>query len=263
MGAAPVLDLDAVSFVRDERRILDAVDWTVRAGERWAVLGRNGCGKSTLLRIASLWLHPSSGTVHVLGEELGRCDVRTLRTRIGVASQAFADLLRPDVFVIDAVVSAKNAALETWWHSYDEADVARGREVLTAMGINHLEARRFGTLSSGERQRTQLARTLYARPDLLLLDEPTAGLDIGSREDLLGRLGALAADPTLPPTVLVTHHVEEIPPAFTHVLLLGPGTVLAAGPIDRVLTADALSDCFGLPLRLSTEGGRWRAWPAR
>ena len=201
------------------------------------MLGPNGSGKTTMLRIASLWLHPSSGEVHVLGEQLGRCDVRTLRTRIGVASQAFADLLRADVAVIDAVVSAKNAALETWWHQYDADDVERGREVLRTMGIDHLADRRFGTLSSGERQRVQLARTLYAEPGLLLLDEPTAGLDLGSREDLLLRLGHLADDPATPATVLVTHHVEEIPPGWTHALLLREGSVVAAGPLDETLTA--------------------------
>ncbi|MCU1454418.1 MAG: iron transporter ATP-binding protein [Acidimicrobiales bacterium] len=259
----PVLDLRGVGLLVDGRLILDGIDWTVRPAERWAVLGPNGSGKTTLLRLASLWLHPSRGTLDVLGERLGRCDVRTLRARIGVASQAFADLLRPDVAGMDAVVSAKHGALETWWHTYEAADVARGQRVLDAMGVAHLAERRFGTLSSGERQRVQLARTLFAEPALLLLDEPAAGLDLGSREDLLQRLGRLADDPATPPTVLVTHHVEEIPPGFTHVLLLRDGAVAAAGPIATTLTEANLSACFGLPLRLVREDGRWRAWAAR
>jgi iron complex transport system ATP-binding protein len=256
----PTLVLRDVRLARDGRTILAGVDWTVHPHERWVVLGPNGSGKTTMLRIASLWLHPSSGEVHVLGEQLGRCDVRTLRTRIGVASQAFADLLRPEVTVIDAVVSAKNAALETWWHQYDADDVERGHQVLATMGIDHLADRRFGTLSSGERQRVQLARTLYAEPGLLLLDEPTAGLDLGSREDLLLRLGHLADDPTTPATVLVTHHVEEIPPGWTHALLLREGSVVAAGPLDETLTPESLSACFGIDVHLVREDDRWRAW---
>ena len=256
----PALSLTDVRLARDGRTILAGIDWTVLPHERWVILGPNGSGKTTMLRIASLWLHPSSGEVRVVGEKLGRCDVRKVRTRIGVASQAFADQLRADIAVIDAVVSAKNAALETWWHTYEVADVDRGHDVLRTMGVDHLADRRFGTLSSGERQRVQLARTLYADPGLLLLDEPTAGLDLGSREDLLLRLGHLADDPSTPATVLVTHHVEEIPPGWTHALLLREGKVVAAGPLHDTLTADALSACFGLDVHLVHEDHRWRAW---
>lgn len=249
-----------MGLVRDGRTILAGVDWTVGAGEQWVVLGPNGCGKTTLLRIASLYLHPSSGTVRVLGETLGRCDVRALRTRVGVASQAFADLLRPELTALDAVMTAKHAALEPWWHSYGVADRDRAARLLNRLGVGRLADRRFGTLSSGERQRVQLARTLMGEPGLLLLDEPTAGLDLGGREDFVSRLAGLAADPATPATVLVTHHVEEIPTGFTHVLLLRNGAVLAGGPIEDALTESGLSECLGLSVHLIRDNGRYRAW---
>ncbi len=256
----PALVLDAVGLVRNGRPILIDIDWEVRTDERWVVLGANGSGKTTLLRIASLWLHPSTGLVTVLGQTLGRTDVRTLRTRIGLSSQAFADLLRPDLRVLDAVVTAKHAALEPWWHSYSDLDFDQALAALDRVGVASLAQRTFGSLSSGERQRVQLARTLFSEPGLLLLDEPTAGLDLGGREDLVRRLSDLAADPTTPPTVLVTHHVEEIPTGFTHLLLLRDGRCLAAGPLATTLTEENLSACFGLELRMASEHGRYRAW---
>jgi len=255
----PVLSLREVSLVRDERTILDRITWEVRPGERWIVLGRNGCGKTTLLRIASLYLHPSSGTVTVLGETLGHTDVRTLRTRIGVASAALADQLRPGLTARDVVMTAKHAALEPWWHTYDDADRDRAVELLGRLHIGQLASQTFGTLSSGERQRVQLARTLMTDPGLLLLDEPTAGLDIVGREELVQALADLAHDGDAPPMVLVTHHVEEIPVGFTHALLLKQGRVFAAGPIDDVLDADELSACFELALVLDRLDGRWYA----
>lgn len=260
--APAVLELRHVGHRRDDRAILRDVSWTVCPGERWVVLGPNGSGKTTLLRIASLWLHPSSGSVRVLGEELGRTDVRPLRARVGVVSAALADRLRIDLTVADVVVTSRRGALEPWWHSYDDHDRARASEALERVGAAHLGDRLFGTLSSGERQRVQLARTLAADPELLLLDEPSAGLDLGGREDLVARLAALAADPATAPTVLVTHHVEEIPPGFTHALLLRDAQVVAAGPITATLTAPMLSRTFGLPVELAAEGGRWRAWAA-
>ena len=267
MSSRPTVDpppdevhaLEDVSLRRGDRTIHDHVDWTVSSGERWVVLGRNGSGKTTLIRLASLYLHPSSGTVRVLGQTLGRTDVRRLRVRIGLASPSLADQLRRELTPVEIVMTAKNAALEPWWHTYDDDDRRRARAQLAALGCADLADQPFGLLSSGERQRVLLARTLMTQPGLLLLDEPTAGLDLGGREELVATLGSLAADADTPPTVLVTHHVEEIPDGFTHALLVGGGRIVGADPIDDVLTAAALSDCFGLALRLDRVDGRWTA----
>jgi iron complex transport system ATP-binding protein len=255
----PALRLTSVDVVRPPVTILEGVDWTVAPGERWVVLGPNGSGKTTLLRLASLYLHPTRGTVEVLGERLGRVDVRRHRRRVGLVSPAFADLLRPNITTLDAVMSAREAALETWWHAYDDGDRAHAHDLLARMGAGALADRAFGALSSGERQRVLLARSLWGAPGLVLLDEPTAGLDLGAREELVARLAALADDPSTPPTVLVTHHVEEIPRGFTHALLLRAGRVVDAGPIDTVLTAPALSAAFGLALELDRRAGRYAA----
>lgn len=254
------LSLREITLIREGRPILDRVTWNVGAGERWVVLGRNGSGKSSLMKIASLYLHPSSGEVEVLGEELGRTDVRALRKRIGVASSGMADQLRSDLVVLDVVMTAKNAALEPWWHQYDDADRLRAQTCLEQLEIGRLAERSFATLSSGERQRVLLARTLMPEPGLLLLDEPTAGLDLAGREDLVRSLGLLVAGEGTPATVLVTHHVEEIPDGFTKVLLLREGRVLAAGPLEEVLTAASLSECFEMELELEHRHGRWWAW---
>lgn len=256
----PALVLDDVSLLRGGRTVLDRVSWTVGAGERWVVLGRNGSGKSSLVRIASLYLHPSSGSVAVLGERLGRTDVRSLRRRVGLASSAMADQLRGDLVARDVVMTAKHAALEPWWHRYDDADRDRAVECLDRMEIAALAERTFATLSSGERQRVLLARTLMTEPGLLLFDEPTAGLDLAGREELVRALDVLAADADGPAIVLVTHHVEEIPDAFDRVLLLREGAVMAAGTIDTVLDETNLSACFGLSLSIERRHGRWWAW---
>lgn len=255
--SSSVLRLAAVRLVRDRTVILDGIDWEVRAGERWVVLGPNGSGKTSLVRIASMWLHPTAGHVEVDGGVLGRVDVRRHRRRIAVVSVAVADLLRPGIDVLDVVLTAKHAALEAWWHDYDDADRALAHAALARFGAVHLAARTFGTLSSGERQRVLLARALTADPAVVLLDEPMAGLDLAAREDLVARLAMLAADETAPPLVLVTHHVDELPPGFTHALLLRGGRIQAAGPVDDVLTEDALSATFDLPLRLERRHGRW------
>jgi iron complex transport system ATP-binding protein len=254
-----VLAYRGVTLRLDGVEVLDGVDWEVAEGDRWVVLGPNGSGKTSLLRLAGGWLFPTTGEVDVLGFRLGRVDVRRLRRRLGYASGALAAGLRPSVAVEDLVVSAKYAATETWWHVYDEADRDRARALLERMGCGHLVRRPLATASDGERQRIQLARTLMVDPDLLLLDEPAAGLDLGGREGLVERLAALAGDPAAPPTVLVTHHVEEIPPGFTHALLLRAGRVLAAGPLETTLTAGALTACFGLPVALERRAGRWSA----
>ncbi len=254
---APSIRLRGVALERDGRRVLDAIDWQVEPDERWVVLGANGSGKTSLARIASLWLHPSAGEVEVLGERLGRVDVRRHRVRIALVSAAMADQLRPALAAADIVMTAKYAALEPWWHRYDDADRAAAVAALDRVGAAWLASRTFGTLSSGERQRVLLARALHGDAGLLLLDEPMAGLDLGAREDLVARLGALALDPAAPPLVLVTHHVDEIPAGFTHGLLLRNGRITAAGPLDDVLTADALSTTFGLDLVLERRHGRW------
>jgi len=258
----PPLRLSGVSVTRDDRTILGPVDWCVDAHERWVVLGPNGSGKSTMVRIAALQLHPSVGEVDVLGERLGHTDVRTLRRRIGYAAAALSDMLRPNIVARDVVMTAKFAALEPWWHSYEDADRAAASACLGRLGIAHLADREFGTLSSGERQRVLVARTLMGDIGLVLLDEPNAGLDVGGRESLLAGLEQLATDGDTPAMVLVTHHVEEIPPSFTHALLLRDGAILAAGPIDVTLTAESLSATFALPLVLDRRAGRWTAFAA-
>jgi iron complex transport system ATP-binding protein len=259
-SARPPLQLQGVD-VRTETgvTILAAVDWTVEEGERWVVLGANGSGKTTLLRVASLYLHPSAGTVRVLGGELGRIDVRRCRARIGLASPAFGALLRPSLTATEVVMTGRHAALEPWWHTYDDDDRERAVALLARFGVAHGAERPVGALSSGERQRVLLARAFAGRPALVLLDEPTAGLDLGGREELVAALAARPGDAG-PPTVLVTHHAEEIPVGTTHALVLRGGRILAAGPVDDVLTAAVLSEAFGVPLHLERRGGRFAAW---
>ncbi|HUF99146.1 MAG TPA: ATP-binding cassette domain-containing protein [Ilumatobacter sp.] len=254
-----VLRLEHISFVRNERRILDDVTFRVHPGEHWLVLGANGSGKTTLLRIASMYEHPSTGTVHVLGEQLGRTDVRVLRRRVGYASAALAAQFRTDLTATDVVMTAKYAALEPWWHRYNAEDRARAVDCLDRMEVGAYRDRSIATLSSGEQQRVFLARTLMNDPDVILLDEPSARLDLGGREQLVAALDVLATQAA--PFVLVTHHVDEVPAGVTHALLLRDGSALAQGPIAQTLTSDTLSDCFRMPLQLERRGdGRLTAW---
>lgn len=242
----PAIELRDVSLRRDGRDLLHRVDWTVGPDEHWVVLGANGSGKTSLVRIAALYEHPSTGIVEVLGERLGRTDVRDTRRRVSMVSAAMADLVRADLAAELVVMCAKHAALEPWWHQYEPEDAQRARDLLGDAGLSHTLGRPFGTLSSGERQRVLLARALMPRPELLLLDEPCAGLDLGGRETLVDRLSVLATRVPPLPMVLVTHHVEEIPPEFNHVLVLREGAVVALGPIDEVLDDQALSSAFGV-----------------
>ncbi|MBA2768119.1 MAG: ABC transporter ATP-binding protein [Sporichthyaceae bacterium] len=254
-----VLVLSGVSVVRDGATLLDSVDWEVAEGERWVVLGANGAGKTTLLQVASANLHPTRGTATILGETLGAVDVFELRPRIGLSSAAMADRLPAKETVRDVVVTASYAIVGRWRERYEELDAERADELLAALGVAHLAERRFGTLSEGERKRVQIARALMTDPELMLLDEPAAGLDLGGREDLVRRLGLIANDADAPALVLVTHHVEEIPPGFTHALLLREGRVVAAGPLRSALTPGTLTTTFGLPLKLVRTGSRWSA----
>lgn len=259
-AATPALALRGVGLRRDGRDLLDGIDWVVWPGQHWVLLGANGSGKTSLVRIAALYEHPSRGSVEVLGERLGSTDVRRLRTRIALVSPAMADMVRPGLVGTEVVMTAKHAALEPWWHEYTAEDRARAAELLDAQGVGFAANQPFGTLSSGERQRVLLARALMGDPGLVLLDEPTAGLDLGAREALVERLDALAQDPASPPTVLVTHHVEEIPPSFTHLMALRRGRVVDTGELPGVLDAELLSLCFGLPLHVERHGdGRFSA----
>ncbi len=255
----PVLRLTGVGLTRNGTRLLDEIDFVVEAGSSWIVLGANGSGKTSLVRICSLYEHPSCGSVKLLGEELGHTDVRKLRRRVALVSPALADMIRPQLTATEVVMCAKFAALEPWWHNYDQADSDKARGLLESQDVGFTAQRPYGSLSSGERQRVLLARALMSAPDLILLDEPSAALDLGGRELLVDRLGALAADPSAPPIILVTHHVEEIPPSFTHVLALQKGRILGAGPLTETLTSELLSECFGLPLDLQRNQSRWTA----
>jgi iron complex transport system ATP-binding protein len=263
--AQPVLVLRDVTVRRGTSTLLDGVDWTVNDGERWAVLGSNGAGKTTLLQVAATMLWPTSGSIEVLGEPLDpaagvTADVYELRPRIGFASSAIGERMPPGELVRDAVVTAGYAVLGRGSEYYDPADDLRALKLLDQLGCGRVAERAYGTLSEGERKRVQIARALMADPELLLLDEPAAGLDLGAREALMRRLTRVMASPEGPVLVMVSHHVEEIPPGVTHVLLLRGGAVTAAGPINEILTGEHLSRCYGLPLAVDAlAGGRYAA----
>lgn len=263
---AVVLELDNVGVTVDGTAILVDVDLTVMAGERWVILGANGSGKSTLLRLAGLALHPTAGGVRFLGNTLGRCDVRPLRARIGTCSASLVDSLRVNLIARDVVKCAVFGALEPWWHTYSDSHHDRADALLTQVGLEGFGDRHFGSLSSGERQRTILARALMSGPDLLLLDEPMAGLDLGGREELIGALETMHSDAAIPgpAIILVTHHVEDIPPSFSNFMAIGRtgpvgNSTVAVGPTDKCLTAGLIQQLFGVTVQLSQENGRWHA----
>ena len=256
---AAVLEFADVTVRRGGAVLLDSINWTVEEDERWVVLGPNGAGKTTLLQVASAQVHPTSGVVGILEEVLGTVDVFELRPRIGLTSAALAERIPRGERVHDVVVSASYGVVGRWREEYDGLDHDRAAELLRELGVKQLADRTFGTLSEGERKRVQIARALMSDPELLLLDEPAAGLDLGGREDLVSTLSVLANDPDSPATVLVSHHVEEVPPGFSHALLLREGRVVASGLLDDVLTEQTLSATFGMPLVLHAADGRWSA----
>ncbi|MEV4254002.1 ABC transporter ATP-binding protein [Spirillospora sp. NPDC049652] len=257
--AGEVLRLRGVGVKREGASLLRDVTWTVDEGDRWVVVGPNGAGKTTLLQIAAALLHPTEGEVEILEERVGRTDVFELRPRIGFASVAVAEKVPAGETVLDVVLTGSYAIIGRWREEYESTDLARAIGLLEALGCSELVKRRFATLSEGERKRVQIARALMPDPELLLLDEPAAGLDLGGREDLVRRLSVLANDPAAPTTVMVTHHVEEVPEGFTHALLLRKGGVVAAGKVDEVFTPEHLTACFGLPLTVDRQNGRWYA----
>ncbi len=258
-----LIDFTDVTVRRSGHTLVGPVTWQVELDERWVVLGPNGAGKTSLLRMAAAEMHPTSGIAHLLGEVIGKVDINELRPRIGLSSAALANRVPLDEKVSDLVVSAGYAVLGRWRERYDDVDIDRAVDMLESLGAEHLSDRTYGTLSEGERKRVLIARALMTDPELLLLDEPAAGLDLGGREELVERLGDLAADPDAPAMVLVTHHVEEIPPGFTHGLLLNEGEVVAKGLLTDVLTSENLSDAFRQSIALDRVDGRYFARRAR
>ncbi|MFC3998247.1 ABC transporter ATP-binding protein [Nocardiopsis sediminis] len=254
-----VLRMSGVRVRRGDAELLRDVEWTVEEDERWVVLGPNGAGKTTLLSVAATQTAATSGEVSVLGEPLASADTGELRPLIGFAGAAVANRVPDSSVVLDLVISASYGYLGRFGEEYGTPDLSRARALLTAWGVAPLAERRFGSLSEGERKRVLIARSLMADPELLLLDEPAAGLDLGGREDLLRRLANLAGDIDAPALVVVSHHVEEIPPGFTHGLLIREGAVVAAGPLEHVMTEENLSETFGLPVKVERDGERWSA----
>ncbi len=253
------MELSDISVRRGDRVILGPLNWQVLEGERWVILGPNGAGKTTLLQICSSLIHPTTGEINILGEKLGKVDVFELRTRIGLTSSALVEQLPPDELVMDVVLTAAYAMLGRWQEKYDLWDESRAMALLTALGVRELGERLFGSLSEGEKKRVQIARALMADPELLLLDEPASSLDLGGREDLLRRIESLSKDPLAPATVIVTHHIEEIPVGTTHALLLREGAVVAQGEVASVITDQNLTQAYGLAITVQTEGGRFFA----
>ena len=259
MAGEYVLELRDVSVRRGDRTILGPINYAIRPGERWVVLGPNGAGKSTLLQILATRIFPTSGSVTVLDKAMGSTDLSELRTRIGICGALISEDIPQDEFVKDVVLTAAYAILGRWNEAYDLWDESRAVALLTTFGVRDLADRKYGTLSEGERKRVQISRALMADPELLLLDEPAAGLDLGGREDLLHRFSVFAGDPFAPASILVTHHIEEIPAGTTHALILKDGAIAVSGPISDVITSEHISAIFGLPIEVHREGQRFFA----
>ncbi|MCL1840829.1 MAG: ABC transporter ATP-binding protein [Propionibacteriaceae bacterium] len=257
MGA--VAQLSQVCVRRGRATLLDGVDLSIKEGDRWVIIGPNGAGKTTLLSLLATQSYPSSGRVEVLGETLGHVDVFELRPRIGVCSSAIGTRIPGHEMARDVVVSAAYGMLGRWREHYEEDDYRRAMLLLQRLRVETLARRTYATLSEGERKRVEIARALMTDPEMLLLDEPGAGLDLAGREMLVDTLASLCADRMAPTMVLVTHHMEEIPDGMTHALLLNQGHVVASGPIEQTLTASNLSRTYGLPLFVTHEDGRWSA----
>jgi iron complex transport system ATP-binding protein len=256
---ASVLQLTDVSIVRDGTTILDKISWRVDGTERWVILGPNGAGKTTMLQIAAALVHPSSGTAQLLDDKLGAVDVFELRPRIGFVSSAMSRRLPGNETVLNVVMTAAYSVTGRWNEEYEDVDIARAHRVLEEWKLGSFADRAFGGLSDGEQKRVLIARAVMTDPELLLLDEPAASLDLGSREELLQLLSGFATSPTAPAMVMVTHHVEEIPKGFTHALLLSDGEIVAAGKLEDIVTAKKLSKTFGIPLELTVKAGRYSA----
>ena len=254
-----VLAMQGVTVTRGQRRILGPLDFQIKSGERWVILGPNGAGKSTLLNILATRIFPSTGTVKILDQEMGKVDLFELRTRIGICASLLAEDIPDDELVRDVVLTAAYAVLGRWNEAYDLWDESRAVALLTTFGVREMAERRYCTLSDGEKKRVQIARALMADPELLLLDEPTAGLDLGGREDLLNRFAQFSIDPLAPASIVVTHHIEEIPVGTTHALIIKDGTIAVSGPILDVITTEHMSAVFGINALVSAENGRFFA----
>jgi len=259
MNEKTVLNLSQVSVRRGERTILGPLDFAVSEGERWVILGPNGAGKSTLLKLMAAINFPTKGTVEILGSKMGRVDLFEFRPRVGFCSSAMADVIPSDELVKDVVLTAAYAVFGRWNENYDLWDESRAIALLTTFGVRHLGDREYGTLSEGERKRVQISRALMADPEILLLDEPAAGLDVGGREDILSRFANFSRDSHAPVTILVTHHIEEIPTGTTHALLMKDGLIAVSGPVDDVITSEHVSAVFGLPISVLKENERFFA----
>ncbi len=255
----PVLNLQNVSVIRDGKTILGPLDWQVNEDERWVILGPNGAGKSTLFALCSTQMHPTTGSVEILGSRLGAVDVFEVRTRIGFMGSTLVNLFPEDEKVIDIVLTAAYAMLGRWNESYELWDESRAQGLLTTLGVRELAQRNFSTLSEGEKKRVLISRSLMSDPEILLLDEPASGLDLGGREDLLNRFDLLANDPYSPVTLIITHHIEEIPAGSTHALLLKGGKIVGSGPIATVITSENLSFAYDMPISVSIMNNRYSA----